>query len=99
MGGVSKPSTSRPSSSLIDKLKGPWTRRMFRARSHDSAVLVSAWKTSGSSSAAMQPKSRSAEQTSELQSLMRSAYSVFGLHRDLHRLSHPFPSRRPSDHL
>src|SRR3546814_375482 len=40
---------------------------------------------------------RSEEHTSELQSLMRISYAVFCFHRDLHVLTHSFPTRRSSD--
>ena len=45
-GGVSKPSTRSPVSSLIDRLNGPRTRRMPCSRSQRSAVPSSAAKVS-----------------------------------------------------
>ena len=45
IGGVSKPRTSTPSASLVERLKGPLRRRMPRATSHASAVPSKAANT------------------------------------------------------
>ena len=53
---LSKPQTSRPTSSLTDRLNGPVTRFMPLDRSQSSAAANRAAKIAGSSSAARQPK-------------------------------------------
>src|SRR6478735_4209820 len=56
IGGVSKPSISRPDSSLMERLNGPSTRLLPLSRSQNSAADSSLLKISASSSATIRPK-------------------------------------------
>jgi hypothetical protein len=56
VGGASKPSTSRPHSSLVEKLAGPRIIVRPRARSQEEAASNSAAAVSASSSASKKPK-------------------------------------------
>jgi hypothetical protein len=55
VGRVSKPSISRPHWSLVENEAGPRITSSLRSRSHDSAVVKSAFAASWSSMQSNQP--------------------------------------------